>query len=472
MLKKFLFENLGVKQTLIKNTFWLSLAEGIGKLLRLILIVFVARTLGALEYGKFTFAFSFAMLFVVFSDFGISSIMVREFSKDKKKENTFSSILSLKIILSIIALVFLIVGSFFITQSIEIRKIIWILSIFIIVDSLLEFFYSFLRSRQKMHIEALAKICQSVLLFFIGFVVIFNFPNVYNLSFSYLISGFVVLLIFLFFFNFKVFKLKINFDCSVWKNILLFSWPLALAGIASTVYSQIDSVMMGSWGYMVQTGWYNAAYRIIGVLIIPGAIMSSSFMPALSSAYVNSKDKFIKIYKYFLDSVVFISIPILIGGFVLAPKIINWVYDSNYLPSIFAMQILLAVVFITYLIYPLSAMLLIVNQQKKIFLATVLGGIVNVILNLILIPKFDLYGAAIATLITYIFLLVLMFIFLNKYSDIPWLDINTFFGVIISSAVMYFVITIPMISQLHVLLSVLIGAGVYLMSFLIYKKII
>jgi len=65
-----------------------------------------------------------------------------------------------------------------------------------------------------------------------------------------------------------------------------------------------------------------------------------------------------------------------------------------------------------------------------------------------------------------------MFIFLNKYSDIPWLDINTFFGVIISSAVMYFVITIPMISQLHVLLSVLIGAGVYLMSFLIYKKII
>ena len=76
----FFLDNINLKQTILKNTFWLVMAEIIIRILKLVLVIYVARILGATEYGKFTFALSFAMLFVALSDLGLSPITVREFS--------------------------------------------------------------------------------------------------------------------------------------------------------------------------------------------------------------------------------------------------------------------------------------------------------------------------------------------------------------------------------------------------------
>ena len=93
---KFLFKNLGVRQSIFKNTFWLALEEVISKLLKLILIIYVARILGVTNYGKFIFALAFVSLFVIFSDFSLSIITTREVSRGKEKE--YPAILSLKIL--------------------------------------------------------------------------------------------------------------------------------------------------------------------------------------------------------------------------------------------------------------------------------------------------------------------------------------------------------------------------------------
>jgi len=97
----FLLKNLGEKQTVAKNTFWLGVAEGVTRFLKLFLIIYVARILGATEYGKFTFALAFVSLFAIFSDFGISTIATREIAREKEKEKEFPSFLSLKLVLSI-----------------------------------------------------------------------------------------------------------------------------------------------------------------------------------------------------------------------------------------------------------------------------------------------------------------------------------------------------------------------------------
>lgn len=112
-IKTLFFENIGVKQTILKNTFWLAVASGVSKFLKLILFIYVARILGATEYGKFTFALAFVTLFVVFSDFGLSSIVTRELSREKEKEKEFSAILSLKFILGFGTFGLIFIASFF-----------------------------------------------------------------------------------------------------------------------------------------------------------------------------------------------------------------------------------------------------------------------------------------------------------------------------------------------------------------------
>ena len=475
VLKKFFFENTRTKQIIIKNTFWLFLAQAICKFLKLALVIYVARILGATEYGKFTFALAFVSLFVIFSDFGLSPIIVREFARERKREKDFSAILSLKIILSLGTLILIFLSSFFITSDSSIRNIIWILALFIVVDSFPQIVYAFSRARQKMEFESLARIFQVLAITVTGFFVIFKFASVKSLSFAYLFAGTGALFVILSLFHFKIFSLRISIKPLIWKKFLAMSWPIALAGIFSTIYSQIDLVMLGFWDQITEAGWYGASYRIIGIVIIPGVLISQSFFPVLSISFKESRAKLQRVFDKFIEVMMILSIPLAVGGVALAPKIIDWIYDSSYLPAVLAFQILLVMVVITYLFYPLSSILIASNQQKKLFWITSIGAIINIILNLILIPKFSLYGAAWATLVTYVILLLLIFITVVRSGVIRIIGLRFFsilLGIAGASTLMCFVITLPVIHGLNVIFITLIGAGVYLSSLLLYKQLL
>src|SRR3990167_7959860 len=122
-IRELFLENIGIRQTIFKNTFWLTAAEVVIGFLRLGLLIYVARILGATEYGKFTFAFSFVSIIVIFSDLGVIDIVTREFSRDKEKEKEFPAILALDMILSLGSLLLMIFGSFFITSDQYIQRL-------------------------------------------------------------------------------------------------------------------------------------------------------------------------------------------------------------------------------------------------------------------------------------------------------------------------------------------------------------
>lgn len=471
----FLFRNAGTKQTIAKNTFWLAVAEGITRFLKLFLIIYVARILGATEYGKFTFALAFVSLFAIFSDFGLSPIVTREFAREKEKEKNFPALISLKLLLGIGTLFLISIGSFFITIEPEIRGIIWILGAYIIMRGFTAIIFAFFRARQRMEYESWAGILQALIVTGAGFFVLFNFPSVQNLSLAYLFAASIALIFILLFFHLKVFPLHLTFNRSVWKSYFAMSWPLALAGIFGTIYSQTDSVMMGYLGQITQTGWYNAAYKVIGVAMIPAGLIGASFYPVLSKFFRESKEKLQNAWNHYTQVIIFIVVPLVIGGIALAPRIIDFIYDPSYFPSILAFQILLVTGGIIILTAPLSNALVISNQQKKLFWVTLSGAILNIGLNLILIPKYSLYGAAFTTLVTILLIFFLLFGFTSRLTPIRPLNLKlflTFISSLIACIPMYFVISSPKIYNLNVFLSVITGAIIYSFIFFICKKII
>ena len=116
-IRTLLFDNQTIKQTIFKNISWLTFETVISKLLMLVLLIYAARVLGATEYGKFTFALAFISLFAIFHEFGLPHIVTREFSREKEREKEFYSIFSLKIVLSSLALILILISSFFITSD-------------------------------------------------------------------------------------------------------------------------------------------------------------------------------------------------------------------------------------------------------------------------------------------------------------------------------------------------------------------
>lgn len=467
---KILFENLGIRQTVFKNTFWLALAEGLSRFLKLALTVFIARILGATEYGTFTFAIAFASLFIIFSNLGLSQITTREFSQDSNKEGEFSALLSLKIILSFLVLFLIFISSLFITKDLLIRKIIWILSFYVLLINFPEIFYAFFRARQKMEYEALFKVIQALLLTVFSFFVIFKFPSIKNLSYSFLLSSLISLFLLSLFFYFKIFHLRINLQKEIWKKYLLLSWPLGLAMIFSTIAANFDSTILGHLKQITQNGWYNASKDIVDASLIPAVLVSQTFFPALSIALKNSKENLEKIWDNFIEVIFTLALPTIMGGVVLAPRIIKFLYPT-YLPSILAFQILIIGAGISYLSFPLSQILIVFGQQKKILLITALGTLLNIILNLILIPKYSLYGAA----ISFILATLLSFLLFLKVTPLKFLNRKNFsnsFSVIISSLIMYFVISQPVVYYRNVFLSIFIGVVVYFIILFLSKRLL
>jgi len=471
-IKSFFLDNKTLKQTIFKNTFWLSVAEGVTRFLKLILIIYVARILGATEYGKFNFALASVSLFATFFDLGLSQITTRELSRDKESEKEFSSLLSLKILLSLGTLILIFIGSFFITSDPIIRKLIWILGLDAIIGGFGWIISAFFQARQKMEYQAMTKILEAILITAVGFFVIFYFPSVINLSYSYLFAGFTALIFILIFFHFKVSPLKISWQKSTWQRFLSLSWPLALIGIFGGICGQADSVMMGHLGQITQTGWYNAAYKIIGIILIPAALIPQSFFPALSLAFKESKEKLQRICNYFMDSMIFLAVPIVVGGVALAPRIIDSIYGPSYFPSILAFQILILVAGISFIAAPFGQILIVANQQKKLCWITLTGAITNVILNLILIPKHSLYGAAATSVFTSVLIFFLLFRFTSKLTSIKPFNLKSrfsFFGAVLASILMDFVITQPKIYHFNIFLSVLIGTVVYFSILFVFK---
>lgn len=448
-------------KTILKNAGWLALGEGVSRLLVFFLIVATTRILGPEEYGKFAFAFAFVSLLAMLSNFGLTGIATRELSQGSQREHEFSSILSLKILLSAGTLLIMFLLALVVTPDDSVRKLIWLLSLFALIDNFFWILYAFIRARERMEYEAVTRIVGAVLLLLAGFFVLFNLPSAKNVSLAYVATSFVTLIGLAAFFHFRIYPLRFAFDTLLLKKFWEFSWPLGLAGVFGTVYIYSDSIIMGYLKQVTAVGWYNAAYQVIGLPIVVMTLISTSFYPALSRLAKESKENLQKLWNRQTHSMILLALPLMAGTMVLAPRIIDFLYGARYEPSVVALQILIFVAGLNFLYNPYGTALVVTGQQKKHLLGTAAAALINIILNILLIPRFSLYGAGIATLISYMFLLALEVEFVRRFTSIAIWNARltrTFFTAGVASLAMAFLISQPMFATSHVL--ILVGVGV------------
>jgi len=473
-IKNLLFENKGLRKTIAKNTFWLFSAEIIARLLSLVLVIYIARILGVLEYGRFSFALSFALFMSILADLGVTDISTREFSRDEKNEKKFAGIFTLEAVLCFVTLIITIVGSFFITHDYSVRKMIWILILFVLSSSLLGILFSFLRARQKMEYEAIVKISQALINIFLVFFVLFYFPTAVNVSYGYLFSTLLSLLIFALFFGFYFQPIKLEFKKGIFE-ILKISWPLSLGFMPGWLYMSVNSIMLGYFDLINENGWYSAASRIaIATMIIANLVMRS-FYPALSKLFFQTGEKIKDTWNYLAESMVFLVVPIAVGGVALAPKIIDSFYGSDFNPSVFALQLLMLVAVISFINYPYTIMLIIANHQKENFVLIVAGAVINIFLNFVFIPRYGFYSVILATIIAS-FLVFFATVLLSQKNKIFIPFNNRFFKTVfvslLSGLIMYTIINYRLVYNFNIFLTCLVGGLIYLSVFFLFNKIV
>jgi O-antigen/teichoic acid export membrane protein len=230
----------------------------------------------------------------------------------------------------------------------------------------------------------------------------------------------------------------VEFDWNFWKPTIKQALPFGLSTIFITVFYWISSVMLSSMKGDAVVGWYNAAYRLVLVLLFIPTAWSNAIFPVMSKFYVTSRDSlrfsFERSFKYLTT----LAIPIGVGTTLLAQRFILLIFGAEYNNSIIALQIL---VWSSVFIFMSNSFGNLFNSLNRQIIVTKVVGIcsaANVVLNLILIPRYGLIGASIVTLFTEFLSLALSLIWSRKigYSIFNRNSAGIVAKVLISSAAM------------------------------------
>lgn len=201
--------------------------------------------------------------------------------------------------------------------------------------------------------------------------------------------------------NINGFKPCFKIDFSIWKNLVLCSLPILFSSIFISINHRIDQIMLFNMLGEKPLGLYSSIVKLTESLnFIPSVFMVSIF-PLLSSIIMKSNDKFIRIYRLSFKYISIIIIPIAFGTTLLSERIISIAYGHEFLPASNAFSILIWSAIFVFLGSVNANVLISSGLQKYIILFTVVGALTNIILNLILIPKYSIVGASISTVISY-----------------------------------------------------------------------
>jgi len=187
-----------------------------------------------------------------------------------------------------------------------------------------------------------------------------------------------------------------------WKTarvLLKDSWPLILSGMVISIYMKIDQVMIKEMLGAEQVGHYAAAVRLSEAwYFVPMAITSSVF-PAIINAKEQSEELYYQRLQKLYDLMVWLALAIALPTTFLAPWVIRILYGEVFSPAAGVLSIHIWAGVFVFLGVACSKWFIVENYIKKNFYRTFIGMVTNVVLNLILIPLYGIYGAAIATLL-------------------------------------------------------------------------
>lgn len=403
-------------QTVTKNSFFSLSSSAAQKLLTLAYFIIVARAFGPEEQGRYSAALAFATLFSVLIDMGLASALTREAARDVARAKDFLGQMFLARIAFGVVVYGLIVGSAFaLGYSAELVSMIMIAGIASVIDVITTSCWFLLRGFRNLIYESIGSIAAVVGMVVTGIIATAMGYPVIALVYAVLFGSCVNLCVALYtVFARAQIPLVIVPNWKTLRFLAIISIPFAGAAIFSRIYTFADVTLLAKIAGEQAVGWYAAGNKLFLALNIIPASLSASLYPALSSYYTSAPQKLEHLVSKALFFLLLISAPLGFGISVLAPSIVMLFYGPDYFPTIPVLQLLGVSLIFSFLSYPFGALLAAINRQKTGAIVMGIVALINIIVNVIFIPRYGAFGSALASSAAMIALVCLSAWFVRK----------------------------------------------------------
>lgn len=393
----------------MSNSVWLLADNLVASVLGLLVVTVMARTLGPMEYGFYTYVFSVAALFAIFGQMGLDGLMVREIvdSKDRTREAiVLGTAGALRLAgYAFGALICLAVGLLGLSQTTTETWLFVMAFFFILLTPLSLIPKIWLQAQAQARFAAMAGLagnllgsCLKITLVLAGFGVIW--VGAVQVG-SVLLAFFIILPIYLWRGGLPILDLRFNWDTA--KEMLRESWQIFAGSILAIIYLKIDLIMLRWMSGPEEVGIYAVAARLSEVPYILAATIVTTIFPRLIELYKAGGPD----YTALLQTVfhVMAALALLVMGCVglLGLPFIHLAFGPEFDTAGPMLMIhMLAMPFI-YMRYVFSRWIIIERFPVFSIYTQGAGAVCNVSLNLLLIPAYGGTGAAISTVISYAF---------------------------------------------------------------------
>lgn len=397
------------------NAALLSSSQFIRTVIGFLFFLFLARRLGPESFGKYMFAFALSEIFSIAGDIGLHEYSIREFARQPTMlKQRLAGIVVLKTVLSS-------------TSAIVMIAIVPLMgkdsatSLAVAAFALAQIGYSWFYAstiaysvKQDLHIQAFLWLMEKALFAIAGAAVLLANHDFVAVAFSNTFVQFFggALAVGIAWKKYGPFVLAL--DHHLWRSYLKAALPFGLIVAFYLVYFRIDSVMISFFRGDEEVGQYGAAYNLISALLfLPSGLIAALF-PKLAGDYRSPSDNLNAPFQKAGRWLLVMSLPMAAGGWLLAPQLVQLLLGNTYQPAVTALAILawtLPVWFITFL---QGNILTIIERQKAVALVGLINMAFNVGLNLVIIPRYGINGAAATTLTTEVVGLLQMFYLLRQ----------------------------------------------------------
>jgi len=378
---------------------WLFFDKALRMGVGLFVGVWIARYLGPEQYGLLNYAMAFVALFGAFSTLGLQGIVVRDLVKEPEDTNsTLGTAFILQLAGAAVTVALIVVAIGWMRPDDDLTKLmVAILGAALIFRSsavVKYWFESQVQSRYVVWVE------NGIFLFMAAIKIGLILSKASLIAFVWVVLvEAIIVAIGLFAIYIRRTKALYQWSASLSraKNLLRDSWPLILSGIAVAIYMRIDQIMLGEMIGPEAVGVYSAALRISEVWNMVPMVIVASLFPTIIETKKNNQALYIKRIQQLFNLMVVISFSIALVITMSGDWLINFLFGQRYTEAASVLVIHIWTGLFVFLGVASGRWYILEGLQRLAFYRTALGAIVNIIMNIFLIPKYGVVGAAWAT---------------------------------------------------------------------------
>lgn len=464
------------KKSIALNSFFNILYKGFTAFFPLLTTTYIARTLLPERIGLVSYTHVIVGYFTMMASLGIPSYGVKEISKcgDNLKERS-KKFFELFTINGVSTAVWIILYYFFINLSpyfYDKRAVLNTMGLLLIFNFCnVDWFYQGIEEYKIIAIRGIIVKIAS----FLAMLIFVKDPDdylIYALILCFATAGNYLYNIAILH-RFIVFE-KCQFQI---KMHLRAVFVLLAAAIATEVYMALDTVMLEHFHGSACVAYYTNATKIVRMVYTLVIALITPLYPRIAyHLQYNERIQSDELVNKALKIVVLLGIPAMVGLFFMADKIVLILFGSEYVRSISVLQIASILVFVFSIAYILGHIILMSSGKEKYILrATIVGAVINAVLNYFLIPLFKENGAILASVVSEITVTSILIYYGSKNYSIEhkaWFYLNVGFASVIMMIVVLITwnITANLSNMLGVFITVAIGILAYFISLILFKN--